>query len=117
MGVSSCSQSAAATRPKAKPATCDANAAANEPLTKTTRSSTLASIESALPWPLRWSEGESPQAMHLRNSRRSALRARCLIEGRAQAPGLLQGVVICPEVKEDDSRLLRQHVTVDRRHV
>src|SRR5262252_10902602 len=40
-----------------------------------------------------------------------------LVEGGAQSFGKLQGVVIGPEVKEDDARLLSQHVAVNRRHL
>src|SRR5260370_40827262 len=49
--------------------------------------------------------------------RRSALRACGLVERGAKALGELDGVVIGPEVHEDDSRLLRQHVAMDRGHL
>src|SRR5215470_15984720 len=40
-----------------------------------------------------------------------------LVEGSAEALGKLQRVVIGPEVKKDDFRLLRQHVAVNRCHL
>src|SRR6266511_517952 len=43
-----------------------------------------------------------------------ALRARGLVECGAQSLGKLQRVVVCPEVQEDEPRLLGQHVAVDR---
>src|SRR5262245_35946827 len=43
-----------------------------------------------------------------------ALRARRLVERRAQALRKLDRVVVGPEVHEDQARLLGQHVTVDR---
>src|SRR6266852_1279987 len=43
-----------------------------------------------------------------------ALRARGLVECGAQSAGELQGVVVRPEVQEDEPRLLGQHVAVDR---
>src|SRR5262249_61061728 len=49
--------------------------------------------------------------------RRSALRARRLVEGRAQSLGKLYGVVIGPKVHEEEPRLLVEHVTMDRRHL
>src|SRR5262249_27714511 len=48
---------------------------------------------------------------------RSALRARRLVEGGAQSLGKLYGVVIGPEVHEEQPRLLVEHVAVDRRHL
>ena len=47
----------------------------------------------------------------------SALRARRLVECGAQSLGQLQGVVVGPEMQEEQPRLLVQHVTVDRRDV
>src|ERR1700676_1884836 len=47
----------------------------------------------------------------------SALRDRGLLERRAQAFGELHGVVVGPEVNEEHSGLLREHVIVDRRHL
>src|SRR5262245_31438915 len=50
--------------------------------------------------------------------RRSALRARRLVEHGAQSLGKLHGVVIGPEVQEEEEpRLLGEHVAVDRRHL
>src|SRR5262249_46471066 len=49
--------------------------------------------------------------------RRSALRARRLVEGGAQSLGKLHGVVIGPEVHEEQPRLLVEHVAMDRRHL
>src|SRR5262249_18323450 len=49
--------------------------------------------------------------------RRSALRTCRLVEGGAQPLGELQRVVIGPEMQEDDSRLLRQHVAVNGGYV
>src|ERR1700730_940807 len=46
-----------------------------------------------------------------------ALRDRSLLERRAQAFGELHGVVVGPEVNEEHSGLLREHVIVDRRHL
>src|SRR5882757_1003485 len=45
------------------------------------------------------------------------LRARRLVERGAQSPGKLQCVVIGPEMKEEQPRLLVQHVAVDCGHV
>src|SRR5262249_27259528 len=49
--------------------------------------------------------------------RRSALRARRLVDCDAQSLGKLYGVVIGPEVHEEQPRLLVEHVAVDRRHL
>src|SRR6266581_725804 len=46
-----------------------------------------------------------------------ALGARGLVERGAQSLGELQGVINRPEMQEEQSRLLVQHVAVDRRHV
>src|SRR5262245_4504159 len=37
-----------------------------------------------------------------------------LVERGAQSPGKLEGIVIGPEVQEDQARVLGQHVTMDR---
>ena len=47
----------------------------------------------------------------------SALRARGLVECGAQSLGELDGVVIGPEVHEDEPRLLGEHVAVHRGHL
>src|SRR6266545_4813283 len=46
-----------------------------------------------------------------------ALRARGLVECGAQSAGELQGVVVRPEVQEEEPRLLGQHVAMDRRYL
>src|SRR5215510_2602454 len=48
--------------------------------------------------------------------RRSALCARRLVERGAQPLGELHGVIIGPEVHEEQPRLLVEHVAVHRRH-
>jgi len=45
------------------------------------------------------------------------LRARRLVERGAEPPGKLQCVVVGSEMKEEQPRLLVQHVAVDCRHV
>src|SRR5215471_15907806 len=50
-------------------------------------------------------------------ARSSALRARRLVDCGAQSLGELYGVVIGPEVHEEQPRLLVEHVAVDRRHL
>src|SRR3954469_19775450 len=47
----------------------------------------------------------------------SALRARGPVEGGAQSLGELDCIVVGPEVHEDETRLLGQHVAVHRRHL
>jgi hypothetical protein len=47
----------------------------------------------------------------------SALRARGLVERGPQSLGELHGVVVGPEVHEDETGLLGEHVAVDRRHL
>src|SRR6266481_2361459 len=46
-----------------------------------------------------------------------ALRARRLVQCGAQSLGKLQCIVVGPEMQEEESRLLVQHVAVDRSHV
>src|SRR5713101_4068549 len=46
-----------------------------------------------------------------------ALRARCLVERCVQSLGKLQCIVVSPEMQEEQSRLLIQHVAVDRGHI
>src|SRR5258706_8500495 len=46
-----------------------------------------------------------------------ALCARRLVERGAQSLGKLQGIVIGPEMKEEQPRLLIQHVAMDRGHL
>src|SRR6267154_1448914 len=49
---------------------------------------------------------------------RSAFRRQLdLAQGRLQASGQLRGVVVCPEMHEEQPRLLGEHVAVQRRHL
>src|SRR6516162_9554533 len=47
-------------------------------------------------------------------ARASAFAARRLVECRAQSLGQLHGIVVCPEMHEEQPRLLVEHMAVDR---
>src|SRR5437016_12864872 len=40
-----------------------------------------------------------------------------LVQGRLQTSGQLPGVIVCPEMHEEQPRLFGKHVTVQRRHL
>src|SRR4029453_1722193 len=127
-GVRTCSQTAAATRPKAKPASPATSAAAKVASRKNARSKVRTPM--AMPRQVRRRRLTPPcgrwigrwiAAAIQRRSRAgrpsSALRARGLVEGGAQALAGLPPIVIGPEVHEDQPRLLVEHVAVDRGHL
>lgn len=45
------------------------------------------------------------------------LRAHCLVQCRAQSPSKFQCIVVSPEVQEEQSGLLVQHMAVDGSHI
>src|SRR5258708_31171316 len=48
---------------------------------------------------------------------RSAFRQLDLVQGRLQASRQLSGIIVCPEMHEEQPRLFGEHVAVQRRHL